>query len=129
LLYRLYIDESGDHTYGKKVCRELKLENGTKVIASIPNDDYPDLETENRRYLALLGCIIESKNYKERFYPALSTLKSEVFDEDPDIPVIFHREEIIKKCGYFGELVDPDTQMAFNERILRFIKEMSYKLI
>lgn len=129
MLYRLYIDESGDHTYGKKVSKEWEPNKEGNVIGFGSTNEYPELEIENRRYLALLGCIIESTSYRERFCPALSALKSEIFDEDPDLPVILHRDDIVKKRGYFRGLTDLDLQLAFNERFLRFIREMSFTTI
>ena len=94
-LYRLYIDESGDHTY-------------------------KEVETPDKRYLALFGCIIEKQNYIENFYPKLESLKKKYFDYHPDDPIIFHRQELINKKGCFWRLRDPKVRENFEKDISRF---------
>ncbi len=58
-IYRLYIDESGDHSYGKKELRRLRIKFKDKTI-DVPMDHYPELAKEEKRYLGLTGCIIGS---------------------------------------------------------------------
>lgn len=43
-IYRLYIDESGDHTYGKKDLKEFRIRSGEVVLSSIKVDEYPELK-------------------------------------------------------------------------------------
>ncbi len=63
--YRLYIDESGDHTYH-------------------------DLKESARRYLCLLGIIVETEQYRNSFHPELEALKQKHFPHNPDEPIILH---------------------------------------
>jgi len=61
--YRMYIDESGDHTYS--------------------DDDNPA-----KRYLGLIGLIIETEYYRKKFQPDFENLKKKYFYYHPDDPVI-----------------------------------------
>lgn len=103
-LYRIYIDESGDHTYHS-------LDDATK------------------RYLGLTGCIIEAEYYRSTFHPTLEALKQKHFPHDPDEPLILHRGEIINCRGAFWRLREAGRREAFNQDILRFFAEQKYVLI
>jgi hypothetical protein len=96
--YRLYVDESGDHTY------------------SFAND--PD-----RRYLGLTGIAIEQEYYRTKFQPELESLKQVHFPHSPDDPVVLVRRRIIAKQGPFGRLSDPAKNVAWGKAILEFIRQ------
>jgi len=70
-VYRLYINESGDHTYGKKEEAPFIIKHGDKkeVIGTL--DYYPQLEKDDKRYLGLTGCIFKLEYYREHFKPNL----------------------------------------------------------
>jgi hypothetical protein len=102
--YRLYVDESGDHTY-------------------------VDLQDPAKRYLALTGCIVEVETYRAQFHPALEQLKQQHFPHSPDEPVILHRKEIINRSGPFWRLREPANQQAFNVDLLHFLRDQDYLLI
>jgi len=102
--YRLYIDESGDHTYYK-------------------------LEDPAKRYLGLIGIFIETEYYRTTFQPELEGLKQKHFPHNPDEPVILHREDIINRTGPFWKLRDPERERAFNKDFLQFIKGQDYCVI
>jgi len=102
--YRLYIDESGDHTYYR-------------------------LEDPAKRYLGLTGIFIETEYYRTVFQLELERLKQEHFPHNPDEPVILHREDIINRRGPFWRLRDTEKERAFNEGFLQFIKEQDYCII
>lgn len=123
-LYRLYIDESGDHTYGKKEIRKLKF--GSKTI---PDNYYPELELPQKRYLGLTGIIVEAESYRTNFHPSVEQLKKEHFICDPDEPVIFERNEIINRKGSFWRLRDPAKEQSFNEALLSFLQNQEYTII
>jgi hypothetical protein len=103
-LYRLYIDESGDHTFG-------------------------DVEDAGKRYLGLTGCIIEGEEYRNHFQPELENLKRRHFDYDLDEPPILHRKDIINCSGCFWPLRDEAKCRAFNEELLVYFRDMQYRLI
>jgi len=102
--YRLYIDESGDHTYYK-------------------------LEDPAKRYLGLTGIFIETEYYRTTFQPELERLKQEHFPHNPDEPVILHREDVINRRGPFWRLRYSKKERAFNKDLLQFIKEQDYHII
>ncbi len=103
-LYRVYIDESGDHTYRS-------------------------IERPDKRYLGLTGCIIEAEYYRTTFHPALEALKQKHFPHDPDEPVVLHREDILNRKGPFWRLRDENARMAFDRDLLRFFEDQEYILI
>ena len=102
--YRLYIDESGDHTYYK-------------------------LEDPAKRYLGLTGIFIEAEYYRATFQPEMEGFKQEHFPHNPDEPVILHREDIINRRGPFWRLRDAEKEKAFNDELLQFLKEQKYCII
>lgn len=102
--YRLYVDESGDHTYYK-------------------------LEDPAKRYLGLTGIFMESEYYRITFQPEIEKLKQQHFPHNPDEPVILHREDIINRRGPFWRLRDSEMERAFNEDFLQFTKEQDYRVI
>ncbi len=104
MVYRLYIDESGDHTY--------------KNLASL-----------DKRYLCLLGMIVEAETYRRSFHPAVEALKQKHFPHDPDNPIVLHRREIVNRSGYAWRLRDPAARKAFNEDLLQFLRDQDYRLI
>lgn len=102
--YRLYIDESGDHTYSV-------------------------MESPSKRYLGILGCFIESNYYRQEFQPRLEQLKQKYFPHSPDEPVILHRSEIIEKRSSFWRLRDPEIERSFNNELLNFFKTADYRVV
>jgi len=101
---RLYVDESGDHTYH-------------------------ELDDPARRYLGLLGCIIEGENYRKSTQPNLEQLKQKHFPHSPDEPVIPHRKDIVNKRGPFWRLRDAEKERAFNLDLLSFLQGQEYVII
>lgn len=127
-LYRLYIDESGDHRYGKKNTLFTTIRH-TKRTIRIPHDDYVELEDNQKRYLSLTGCIIEKGFYEKTFCIEMEQLKRKHFNYDPDDPLVFHREDMINKRGPFFKLRDQDKKIAFDTDLLAFMKDMDYRII
>lgn len=102
--YRLYIDESGDHTY-------VAVDNPEK------------------RYLGLTGCFIDDEHYRMMVHPRLEALKQNHFPHNPDEPIVFHRRDIIKCSGAFWRLKDERCQLAFNSDILNLFSSANYGVI
>ena len=94
--WRLYIDESGDHTY--------------KHI------DNPDVQ-----YLGLTGILIRKKSYDEHIQPTLEALKRKFFRYDPDNPPILVRSDIIHRKRWFYVLQDEALNNKWEEELLSFI--------
>ncbi|MGC8787605.1 MAG: DUF3800 domain-containing protein [Anaerolineae bacterium] len=102
--YRLYIDESGDHTYHA-------------------------LDNPAKRYLGLLGLFVDTESYRAQFQPALEYLKQTHFPHNPDEPVILHRKDVINRRGPFWRLRDRECERRFNEDLLQFLTTQDYTLI
>jgi len=101
--YRLYIDESGDHTYR-------------------------NLDDINHRYLGLTGIAIESDYYRLEFQPRMEVLKQTHFPHNPDEPIILHRDDIINRRHAFGVLDDPDRNNAWERDFTEFIRISEFEL-
>ncbi len=101
--YRVYIDESGDHSY-----------------RGVTEADH------HKRYLALTGVVISTDEYVHRAPPALEHLKSEHFQHDPDHPewTFLHRDDIVKRRRAFGVLKDPERNAAWETAILDYISTL-----
>lgn len=103
--YRLYIDETGDHGFG-------------------------GLNNIEHRYLGLAGCIFERRINYNKAVEDMRTLKRKYWpDADPDEPVIFHRNIMIRQGGYFGVLKDINKKSAFNKDLLSYLNEQKYTVI
>ena len=101
--FRLYIDESGDHTYR-------------------------NLDDISRRYLGLTGIAIETDYYRLEFQPKLEALKQQHFPHNPDEPLILHREELNNHRGAFGVLEDPERNAAWERDFADFVKTSQFEL-
>ncbi len=97
--WRVYIDESGDHTYRRVT----------------------DLHV---RYLALTAVAVRKAYYDTTVQPNLEALKRRHFRHDPDDPVILHRSEIVKFKRWFGVLKDPGRCAAWENDIVAFIQTL-----
>lgn len=127
-IFRIYIDESGDHSYGKKELRKWSITAGADTI-EVDIDHYPELEMPDKRYLGLTGCVINQEKYRAIFHPRLEELKQAHFPHNPDEPLVLHRTEILNKRSSFWRLREPAREKAFNESILAFFAEMEYSII
>jgi len=101
--FRLYVDESGDHTY-------------------------KNLDDINRRYLGLTGIAIESDYYRLKFQPQLEVLKQSHFPHNPDEPVVLHRTELCNHRYSFGTLADPERNASWEKDFTEFVRISEYEL-
>lgn len=100
--YRLYIDESGDHT-----------------VHLADND--------NHRYLGLLGLWFDIDMPYKSFAQALSDLKREIFAQHPDDPSIcLHRKDLVDRKGVFRCLRNQDLNQHFESELVRVVKEARF---
>ena len=102
--YRLYIDESGDHTYNQ--------------IAELQH-----------RYLALLGVWFMQGDDYNAFANDLERFKESLFGQRPDNPVVLHRSDIINRKGAFGILCDEENRNRFDTGLLEVISRARFKMI
>ena len=96
-VYRLYIDESGDHTYF-------------------------DIDKPEKRYLGLTGCIVNKEYYGDYFKSNLEALKKKHFSYDPYDPIIFHRKDLVNCSGSFWRLRDKVKRELFNEDLINYFQ-------
>ncbi|MBI5525044.1 MAG: DUF3800 domain-containing protein [Deltaproteobacteria bacterium] len=102
--YRLYIDESGDHTYN-------------------------DLEHPSRRYLALLGVWFKQVDEYVAFADDLERFKREMFGPRPDKPVVLHRSDIINRKGPFGILRMDAVREKFDAGLLEVVGRARFRMV
>jgi Protein of unknown function (DUF3800) len=101
---RLYIDESGDHTFRPTSAGD-----------------------SHRRYLCLLGCAFETVHYKAEFSPVFEALKSTHFECDTDEKIIFHREDIVARRHPFSCLTDKEKCAAFDADLLSVVAGADFR--
>jgi len=102
--YRLYIDESGDHTYQKV-------------------EEFP------HRYLALLGVWFQQGDDYNAFASDLERFKLSLFGQRPDNPVVLHRSDIINRKSTFGILCDEEKRNRFDMGLLEVVSRARFKII
>jgi uncharacterized protein DUF3800 len=102
--YRLYIDESGDHTFNL-------------------------LDDSARRYLALLGVWFRQGEEYTAFSDALEHMKRQFFGARPDNPVILHRSDIINRRRAFGVLCDEELRARFDAALIELVQRASFKMV
>ena len=100
LKHRLYIDESGDHTY-------------------------KHIDNLDTRYLGLTGVLILKEPYDKQIQPGLEALKRQFFKYDPDNPPILVRSDIKHRKRWFYVLQDEALNKRWEEGLLGFINELS----
>lgn len=103
-LYRLYIDETGDHT----------------------SSDAIDL---GKRYLGLAGIIMEHPEPYGAFGAGLEAFKKRHLRYDPDSPPILHRSDILQAKGPFSPLADPAKRAAFDADLLKEAGQAAYRIV
>ena len=101
-LYRLYIDEVGNH--------DMK-----------PNSD------QNERFLSLFGVIVNGRHMLDVIQPDFRRIKQEFFQQDPDEPIVFHRKDITRFKGPFAVLYsDKEKRQQFGDTMLAMYEKWRY---
>lgn len=103
-LYRIYVDEVGNH-------------------------DLTHADDPNQRFLSLTGVILESVHTLRVLQPEMHQIKRDFFQSDPDEPVVFHRKELINKRSPFHALRDPEVEDRFNVALLAALARWKYRAI
>lgn len=97
--YRVYIDESGDHTYR-------------------------NLGDLSARYLGITGFVCGRSYYESSLAPALEQLKRDFFPYDLDMPPILMRRDLVKRRGLFPALLDAEVEKKWRRDLLRFLRSL-----
>lgn len=104
-MYRLYVDEHG-------------------------TDDVTSVEGDNERYLSLTGVAMRIPTARDVLAPALAQLKADIFEHDPDDPIILHRKKIVKGSGPFGVFCkNPQLRYEFDTKIKKIKFDTDYVVI
>lgn len=101
--YRIYIDESGDHSYRQ-------------------------LENLDQRYLGLTGVLVRQEYYDRELRPRLEQLKREHFRYDPDSPPILVRSHIVRSKGPFWPLRERRRQSRWGEELIKFMGSLQISI-
>ena len=102
--YRMYVDESGDHTY-------------------------QSLHHLSRRYLGLTGVTVASDYYREVLHPDFLAFRQQHFPHSPDEPVILHRADIVNRRGPFTCLTDPNARSAYDRALEVFLRQHDFSVV
>lgn len=103
-LYRLYVDEVGNH-------------------------DLTHADNPNQRFLSLTGVALESRYNLHVFHPEFDQLKREFFQIDVDEPVIFHRKEMVNRRTPFEPLREAESEQRFNTALLLALARWEYVVL
>ena len=103
-LFRIYIDETGNH-------------------------DMTHADDDNQRFLALSGVLLESDYNTSFFQPELESIKRRFFQQDPDVPVILHRKELVNRRPPFQALRDGAIETQFNQVLLEGLERWQYYVV
>ena len=96
MAFRIYVDESGDHTLNA-------------------------IENPSRRYLGLTGVVFRKSSYSPTVPQDLEELKLRHFSYDVDKPFTLTRSEIKKRRSHFWVLRDPERRQRWEDDLLRFL--------
>ena len=94
--YRIYIDESGDHSYSRL--------------------DIPD-----RRYLGLTAVVMRKGDYDPSVIQGLEDLKRRHLRYDADNPPVLVRKQIMERRSFFSVLADPVVRREWDDDVIRFL--------
>lgn len=103
-MFRLYVDEVG-------------------------TDGLTHLEKDKHRYLSLTGVAMRVCHARDQLCRNMDWIKANVFEHDPDSPVVLHRKEIMGLKGPYEILRQEDKRVLFNRAILRLFEVTEYKVI
>ena len=111
-IYRMYIDESGTHTYKDKKVPHLIKAHG---------------EYDPNQYLSLIGIVIHNQYYRNSVIPQWNNLK-DIFNDPDEDPIIFHYNDIIHKKGPFEKLNNSSVDKMFGETYLDLLNQASFSI-
>jgi hypothetical protein len=103
-MYRLYLDETG-----------------VEAMKRLHSDSF--------RYLSISGVVMKQSHARDYLVPALDGIKADIFNQDPDDRICFHRTDIMQCKGPFECLKKEEKRSAFDARILRVMSDCEYRVI
>lgn len=104
-MYRLYLDEVG-------------------------TDGLTNLDVDRHRFLSLSGVAISLPESRDTLGPSMDRIKASMFDHDPDMPIVFHRKDIVGGKGPFQRIrSDADFSTRFGQSVLRIVGDTDFRII
>lgn len=103
-MYRLYVDETG-------------------------HDQVKTMRKDAQIYLSLTGVAMKVNHARDTLIPNMNWIKANVFDHDPDAPMIFHRKDIRGFKGLYQKLRDEKTKALYDRAMLRLLSGTEYVVI
>ena len=94
--YRVYIDESGDHSYY-------------------------DSANPGPRFLGLTAVAFRKADYDPAVFESVEALKRRHFTYDVDNPPVLIRKQVIERGGHFGVLREPLRNKAWEEDLIAML--------
>jgi hypothetical protein len=104
MTYRLYVDEVG-------------------------NDDLGHVHQDANRFLSLTGVAMRLDHSRDHCIPRLNALKANIFQHDPEMPIILHRTDIVGRRGPFGILANDQVRANFDAGLLRCMADLEYAVM
>ncbi|MCY3804806.1 MAG: DUF3800 domain-containing protein [Candidatus Saccharibacteria bacterium] len=102
-MYRLYIDESGDHRYHR-----------SQIMA--------------QRYLSLTGIILKQEVYQKEVIPKIEKIRSYFYEDYDDKPPL-HLSDIMAGKDNFIAIKDETIKQSFNQDFLSLVGDVDYQII
>lgn len=100
ITWRLYIDESGHHSYKK-------------------------INSFDKQYLGITGVLIKQSKYRAEANPNLEQLKKSIFRYDPDNPPVLVRSLIRGRKSWFYVLQDESLNAKWERKILSYLQSLA----
>lgn len=103
-MFRLYVDEVG-------------------------TDGLTHLEKDKHRFLSLTGVAMRVSHARDHLCRNMDWIKANVFEHDPDAPIVLHRKEIMGLKGPYEILKHQEKRDLFDRAIMRLFGSTEYKVI
>jgi len=103
-MYRLYVDETG-------------------------HDQLKTMRTDGQIFLSLTGIAMRVDHSRDYLKPSMDWIKANIFEHDPDAPMIFHRKDIRGYKGLYQKLRDDEKKRLYDKAILRLFSNTEYVVI
>ena len=87
------------------------------------------LDEDNFRYLSLTGVVMKVSHARDYLVPAFDRIKADIFEQDPDRPICFHRVDIRNCRGPFEPLANAEVREEFDRRLLQVMSDADYRVI
>ena len=99
-------------------------------VDEVGTDDRLHVEKDKHRFLSLTGVAMDTRHAGDHLIPAMNAIKADLFNHDPDSPLVFHRTDIMGGKGPFQRIrEDGDFRAEFDNRIISLMNDAEYTVI